>query len=550
MIPIINLFIKEGTMSARKDEINSFWDLDRLLPAKKSRPTSAVQPVDLPLIEIDDVQPSNERTTSQIQIIPPSETKQPSPAPETDEDTWCMQSSLIKRIVIRKWKTSFNYYEDFYADAFRFVNANGVPVPAASFFSYVPQYSQLTASQLRWYLYWRTQLRDNGIALPTDESYVTLYLYEIINLSDRIDPQTGLSQILTVWKNYHEKYPGINKYVSEWLVDYCFIHHLTPSVQDLTFVTPDMTASCSIKEFYLHFDPTDISGFSLFLMQYASSYQYKQSKYYTNENKALYDLHVNAVIVLLLSDELLFQKINHCLNVHTVKVIRDAYVGALCSCSNKRKLEIEYVSFSRSHEVKYFIGDVVKYTENQIRSYLGIKSRLSIYSLPDDVKKTLDNYFERYLPHEKRKQQAPQPAYESLYDLPEKALSLSDAKNIENDSWDTTDKLLTSMTLPNVQEDLSMTRAETVVPHFACDVQQTAKAPNAILTHKEFVLYLISSEKSKALEYCSKRQLLFDSVVNAINEACVDVFGDVIFEEGRFIEEYHTDVMKYYQSFD
>jgi hypothetical protein len=123
-------------------------------------------------------------------------------------------------------------------------------------------------------------------------------------------------------------------------------------------------------------------------------------------------------------------------------VTRDAYTGALCSYRNKRRIEVSYTSFSRSHELRFLIGDMVKHVENRLRSWIGVRSRLSVMSLPIPLRDALDAYLSPLEPPKSaapvKKKEEPRPAYEALYDLPRKEVSLEDAAAIEADSWETT----------------------------------------------------------------------------------------------------------------
>ena len=128
------------------------------------------------------------------------------------------------------------------------------------------------------------------------------------------------------------------------------------------------------------------------------------------------------------------------------KMVRDAYTGALCSYRIKRRIEVEFCSFSRSHELRYFVTDVVKYTENKLRASLGIRSRLSVYALPTSVRELLDATLAGILPvrelSERKKEEEASARYEKLYDLPQKELSLTAAAEIERLSWETTERLV------------------------------------------------------------------------------------------------------------
>ena len=348
---IIKKYDKERSCQMNSDvkqTKDDFWDLSRLTP-QRSRKISEKKPrVELPLITQTETGSGHDENGIPI----PPQKKAPT-VPVKQESViknWQPSHPLIRNVTVRPWRSSFSYYEGFLHDALALYAKKGNEVPHEPFFSYVPQYDQLNSAQLLWYLFWRDSCRNRHVYLPTDESYIVLYLYEIINLSDATDVHAGLDQLLAVWHHYHKIYPVLNKYLCEWIIDYCMIHSLDLSAEQAAAIDDDMIASCSMKEFYLSFDMEKTEDFSAFLLKNVSAYHYEQSKYYKNESVSLYDTHVPAVLRLILEDTAFSEKIKKHLQLQSAKIIRDAYVGALCSCANKRKLEIEYLSFSKRHK--------------------------------------------------------------------------------------------------------------------------------------------------------------------------------------------------------
>jgi hypothetical protein len=123
---------------------------------------------------------------------------------------------------------------------------------------------------------------------------------------------------------------------------------------------------------------------------------------------------------------------------------RDAFTGALCCPQVKKSIEIEYCSFSHSHELRFIITDILKYAENRIRAHIGVKSRISVSVLPDGIKRLADEYFASELPIRVAHPSIPEeiPEYEKLYEPSSSGLSLESAAMIEELSWETTEKLV------------------------------------------------------------------------------------------------------------
>ena len=129
-------------------------------------------------------------STKKTEVIAPALTYQP-------------KHPLISAVRIYPWRSNFNFYERFCRMAEALCERHGEPCQSVPFFSYMPQYDQMNRSQLDWYLYWRDCVR-KGEYLNTDYSYIFLYLFEIINLSDRISPEQGQKMMCDIWCQYRK----------------------------------------------------------------------------------------------------------------------------------------------------------------------------------------------------------------------------------------------------------------------------------------------------------------------------------------------------------
>ena len=167
---------------------------------------------------------------------------------------------------------------------------------------------------------------------------------------------------------------------------------------------------CALKEFYVGGKGED--GYLQALFVFASNYDYRNSKYYTQENAPLFDRVMTEALRLVTNRLSCEGKLFAASGLEDSRLTRDAYSGALCSYRVKRKLEISYCSFSRSHELRFLITDILKYTENKLRVYLGVRSRLSIYALPTRIREMLDECTSVLLP--KRSQTSFSPVYSKV----------------------------------------------------------------------------------------------------------------------------------------
>jgi hypothetical protein len=149
------------------------------------------------------------------------------------------ENSMIRQVSVFRWPERYQYYERFTADAERYFNRTSAEVPFVNFFAYMPQYSQMSQDQLRWYLYWRDNVR-HGVYLATDYSYIFLYIYEILNLPEKIKPAQGLTMLCELWLAYREQFPRLDRYLGEWVCDYCLIHGLPAPLDTLSGILPTL----------------------------------------------------------------------------------------------------------------------------------------------------------------------------------------------------------------------------------------------------------------------------------------------------------------------
>ena len=172
-------------------DIDAFWDLESLLPQKKTAPSS------LRVLNTDTVEITVGKETASPSLnaaIPPREkvsnreearrlneislrsrAAQNEPKSEEPYLVYEPSGSAIRRVSVSAWQTRYRFYEKFASDARRFWDRTAPPCDPVPFFSYIPQYNQLKYAQLKWYLYWRSLAR-TGEYLPTDYSYLLLYL--------------------------------------------------------------------------------------------------------------------------------------------------------------------------------------------------------------------------------------------------------------------------------------------------------------------------------------------------------------------------------------
>lgn len=534
----------EAGQRDRAAELNRFWDIDALLPAHRVPPRSrntdaaevTVAPAEAtgPVAHAEPLPPRPAGTVVHPHDAPLAGTSVrravfPPPPPQQEPlFVYEPDSTLLHSVTVWKPRTSHAYYDGFCKTAEQLAARHGTPVQPVPFFSYVPQYDQMTPSQLAWYLCLRDCIRQE-VYPATDYSYLLLLVFEILNLGDRADPADGLAVLLHVWQHYREVYPRLDGYLPEWICDYCLIHRLPPpalSHED----RKEIMAHCALKEFYVSGGP---DGYLQALLCFASNYDYRKSKFCTAENLPLFDRVVPAVLACVMEKLSGEGKLFSELRMDDSRLQRFAYSGALCASVNQRKLEVSYCSFSRSHELRFLVTDIVKYTENRLRAHLGIRSRMTVYALPTEVREVIDAECTRLLPPKeivRKPKPVEAPEYEKLYDLPRAALDPAHAAEIERASWDTTQRLVDAFEESDEPAPVPQPSPPPAAPEQP--PQPERPAPDSpFAPYRDFLRAVLAGDTKSIRAAAAQAEGLPDALADEINELAADTLGDILLED-------------------
>ncbi len=552
-------------MADIRDDIDDFWDISKLIPKKKSNiPSfSTHTPVSDVVVE--------SKTEDESGAISAEDRKldfsayKPSDATDgksKEEYSYVPRSSrLIRKVMIKPSHDRFDFYDTFRKAALIYFDYKCQKCEFTPFYSYKPQYSQMTPEQKKYYFYWRDELRRKKF-LKTDYSYVYLYAYEILNLPEKIGKEEGLSLLIEVWRAYRAELPRLDTNFSVWVQDYCLVYELECPFDEIKDFLFDIINVSSFKEFYLSDIRTGGNEASA-MLAYLSDYDWRKGKYAGGENAEMYRMHVEGamqqVFAHLFSDEIVEKS-------DVNKITRTAFPGSLCTHTVKCILEIEYSSISSSPELRRSITAALKYTENKLRAILGIKSRLAIKDLPDLLRKIIDRYFEYEFAKLKReRERANMPEYEKLYDAPESNVSFEDAIEIEKASWRMTARLVegTEDQIEVLAEEAVSKICETAAAeireetHEDADIHDAASDETAdydtyglSFDDISFLRAVASCENDRITAIAKEQRRMPEAIAEKINEAFADNFGDVILEEsdeGMFvvIEDYTEEIIEW-----
>lgn len=525
----------------KQDEKDDFWDLASLLP--KSQPAAPVRRFATRVAtaevtsgrEDSSARPAEEGRLTVASAVESGEVREYTPS----------GNGLILSVRIVGRTSDYNFYGQFRRDAIRLLHEEGRECEYASFFSYIPQYTQLGAAQKAYYLYWRGEAR-KGNFLRCDESYFYLYAYEIINLPDYIPPKEGIELLCSAWAAYRKKFPRTDKYMVEWVTDYCLIHELPCPIEYVRPFLREILPLASFKEFYLgSLGELTRDGIETALA-FFSDYHFRESRYAKGADAALLEDCILGALRPVVGELFADARLLHENSTRTHRA-HEAFCGSLCAHNVKRRIELTYFAAADVSAFRTSLTAAVKYAENKFRAARSVKSRLSVASLDDRYRALIDAYFDR-----KRdsiappKEKDPPPAYEKLYDAPTRGTDLAAAREIELRSWATTRILVSEEEAEEVFAPVPTAMPEATEPSSA------ASSPFGLADGEiAYLAALLDGRREEARRLLSSSAMLEDEMAASINEKVLAEFGDVILEADengyRVIPDYEEEVSLWIQ---
>ena len=532
-----------------ENERDDFWDLSKLVPKKKTMSQFATKSPSVLYAPNSDTVEKPKRDDSERKLDLSGVNL------DAEAEIYTPKNhSLIKKVVIKKHLDRFDFYDSFRKAAIVYFDYKTDKCDFVQYYSYMPQYSQLSPSQKSYYFYWRDMIRQ-GKFIKTDYSYLYLYVYEIINLPDLIPPEDGLSILISLWREYRGPLPRLDLYFSIWVQDYCLIHKLPAPTERISDFIFDVISSSAFPEFYLSDWKCASEHGVVSILAYLSDYDYRRGKYAdgnpdSSEDRRkrqaeLYKMHIESAMRIILFE------IEHVISLGgadaSIKTLRrDAFPNSLCTHAVKRRLEIEYYSIGATSSLRIGITAAVRYAENKMRGLMGVKSRLAVKGLPDNYKAILDGYFEALEKRERRiREEESVPEYERLYSAPKEKLSLKSADIIEASSWGTTERLVAFDDFVDDAADEPLT-VPSDADNTCTDTAEAADTYGLDNASLDYLSHLIVCDASVGIQ---QSDFELEAIVERINEAFADNFGDIIIESDGFdfkiIDDYKEDVKEW-----
>ncbi len=505
-------------MENNKDD---FWDIGKLLPKKRApiSPFSAGPR----LAAVNEGEPRDDR--DRLRLSRPLADESVETFTYTPED-----NPLLLRVSVKRTHGGYSFYSQFRKDALRLFGEAGPPAPYTPFFSFTPQYAQLSGEQLAYYLYFRSEAR-RGSYIKADKGYFFLLVYEIINLPEQVPPHDGCRFLCRLWEAYRERLAGIDRYMIPWLVDYCLVYAL-PCPSDLSGdCLSAVFESSGLFEFFFGTADTGPLGIGR-LLSLSSNYRWENSRALTEENRASFERHMTAlfprVIQSLAAGGLITRG-------EGSEILRGrVFACSLCSHNVRAELEIEYISLRSTEAFRRQVTLAVKYAENKLRAGFGIRARLSVEGILPELRQLIDAYFLGMAPTlpQAKKSAPPPPDYEKLYDPAEVGFSAERAAEIEAASWRLTDRLLPPEEREAFPEDEPI-----AAPPPEEEKANSAPSPAPAATQNfeasplRQLLAAFLEEGSEAAAVLSKDlHIPLHSAAEQINEAYLSAFGDILLE--------------------
>lgn len=531
---------------SKNKSLDDFWDIKQLIPKKKNPAyTTHINQKSTTPVEI--IAPPLSTENNEIsgftvkRYIPPHESGSINkPEDFLWQETYKPEGSLIHSVNVKKYKPSYNYYSGFANDVAKYSDVKGTCCDFLPFFSYVPQYDQMNERQLNYYLWFRECLRC-GRAIKADQGYLLLYVFELIN-EPTSTPSLNLQQLMTVFEEYGNEFPSISARLADWICDYGLVHKLPPPAHRSSAIIKKLRV---LKEYFIHLPTDDMERCAKTLLAYCCSYDYRTSKFYSPQSKELFDKYINGAIEVAVRFYSSDGELLSGAQTGDSVVSRDAFAGALCIANERYRIDISFCSFSRSNELRFIIGDVVKYAENKIRAHIGIKSKMTVYSLSVELRTLIDAYFLNNLPSKRQsKASVERQEYDVLYDLPKKQLSLSEAARIEADSWSTTAELIEAFDDgSNIEASEYNAIVDTELKSEDAESCDRAGDGDPFLQYRPFIDAVLCGDMRTLHELAKGLGKMADGIIDEINEIAYETIGDSLIEDDgngvyKVVEDY------------
>lgn len=424
---------------------------------------------------------------------------------------------------------------------------------AVPFMAYRPTYNDMTASQQKWYFFWRGEVRSNRYP-DTDLTYIFIFIYEIINGVGWTKPELGLDQLIKLLRHYGGTHRQLQNYLIDWICDFALLHSLQLHVSDIApdpFMLELLPVVILDKELLEKFQESPIK-IPINLLLTLSNYDLKKSRFFQSEGRVDLEHYVPRVFAVVDAyvtktySTRLVQMFSPGENLQTV---RHLFGGAVYdSTSSKETLTIYHLPLRNHVPLREFVTQLIRYTENKLRIIKGYKSRLKEIKFDSEIELLIDRYLSREF-----SQQTAKPVINidknRLAQLLEETEYVREMLTIEEDSL--------------VEEPIGISQAGALDEGSERDnISAAAKDPTVKLSkewlrnaevlgdewlqlassftevHFEALAALMSDSPTELKKLAEDNGTMPSLLIDEINQAAMEYVGDLILSEEGIVEDY------------
>lgn len=286
----------------------------------------------------------------------------------------------------------------FVEEARQLIEVEGEQAPFVSFMSYWPTYGVMNEPQRKWYMYWRTEVRQ-GRFPDTDLSYLFVHIYELINGIGWQEPEEGYDQLKELWINYRERLPQLDVYMQEWIIDYDLVHELNVSLSEMVELSSGYLPPEILDMELQRLLSSNISDISLKLLQRYYDYDITLSKFYRDGGMKVLEQYIPRVMVLVDSYLLRTRKagildqfeLNHERTIERTLFRKAVYDESIYG----KSVQMTYVPIGEHADFVQFVTRVFRCTENKCRELLGFRGRLRGKTLEPELANVIERYLDK-----------------------------------------------------------------------------------------------------------------------------------------------------------
>lgn len=283
----------------------------------------------------------------------------------------------------------------FIKDMMKFADKTESEAKFVPFMEYYPSYDSMNSQQKAWYFYWRTEVRNKNY-LDTDLSYIYVHIYELISGCGWQDAQNGLDQLMALWMAYRDSFPRLDHSLFDWTFDFAQQHELkymVPNIVDLPLPSQPAVKDLLIDQ---HIEDRPLK-LSFVMIEALCDYSIVNSKFYKDGHQLLMQEAIPRIVAL--ADAALLKKKNRgILDVYGPNRPRKqdyyAFRGAICPNAGKR-INVSVKAYTSSQKLRGYINELVRYSENVLRSLYGYRGRLRDVTLDEDTAKLVEAFLRR-----------------------------------------------------------------------------------------------------------------------------------------------------------